>query len=328
VVVGPLKKGLSVALPVISIFFLIFIALSLFSVNTLQSADSRHVFYDLLQNWIVSPWLKIIINILCLSAGAILLSVLTIRHEMVDKQNYIPVFLYVFFNALIMNKELLHPALFANIFILLALNALIDVYREEEALSKIFNAGVYTSLSVFFYLNYTFLIALFFISFSILRPFSWREWIISLLGLVAPVFIYACVGYLANYDFMALLSNMFQLLTFFQKPSVSEYFYPLFITLAVILVVVILHHLSKGLGAKIKTQKAMGLMYWFLLLSLINFFSIGNNPFFPFIASVIPISILFGDYFFSIRQLKIANTIFFLLLAAGSLLFLVHLNVI
>jgi hypothetical protein len=96
----------------------------------------------------------------------------------------------------------------------------------------------------------------------------------------------------------------------------------------VLLVASAFKHFSRGLGQKIKTQKSLGLMYWFLVLSLVNFFSKNNNSYFPLIASVIPISVLLGDYFFYIKQLKIANTVFILILAAGTLLFLVNLNLI
>jgi hypothetical protein len=86
-------------------------------------------------------------------------------------------------------------------------------------------------------------------------------------------------------------------------------------------------HFGRGLGSRIKTQKTLGLMYWFLVLSFVNFFSNNNNSYFPLIASVIPVSILLGDYFYNIRQLKISNTLFFLLLASGALLFLMKLNI-
>ena len=181
---------------------------------------------------------------------------------------------------------------------------------------------------MFFYINYAFFIIFFFIVLLILRPFSWREWLVGITGLIAPVFIYFCIGYLINIpytDFFTYLSNLF---TNFQKPLLSEYFYPLFLCLLLLILFGIGKHFTNGLGGKIKTQKNLGLMYWLLLLSLINFFSKNNNSYFPLIASIIPISVLLSDYFYNIKQLKISNTLFFLLLASGALLFLMNLNLI
>jgi hypothetical protein len=161
-----------------------------------------------------------------------------------------------------------------------------------------------------------------------LRSFSWREWIISLMGFTAPLFIYACLGYLLNFDFSSLFKNIIGLFSFFQKPLLSEYFYPLLITLIILIILTILKHLSQGLGSKIKTQKGLGIIYWFLLLSLVNFFAQRNYHYFPLVGSIIPLSILFSDYFYNIKQLKIANTLFFILLAAGSLLIFMKLGVI
>ncbi|MGZ3885383.1 MAG: DUF6427 family protein [Bacteroidia bacterium] len=325
-IVGPLKKGLKGALPVIIPFFLACFISSFFTVSNSIPADSRNIFYSLIQNSVHSATMIYLLNAVCLITGATLITYFTVKHEIVDKQNFIPAFLYLFFCALTLTRGLVHPPLFSNIFILLALNAILDSYRAENALAKIFNAAFYTCIAMFFYLNYAFFILLYFISLFILRPFSWREALIGLLGLISPVFIYACIGYLANFNARGFLNDLIDLVLFFQKPLLSEYFYPVFISITILLILAISKHLTKGLGSKIKTQKTMGLVYWFLLLSVVNFFAKNNNFYFPCIASIIPLSILLGDYFFNIRQLKIANTLFFLLLASGSFLVLMHLN--
>jgi hypothetical protein len=328
VFVGALKRGLQSALTVVSLFLILFIALSAFFVNTSPSIDSRNILYELITDRSLPFFAVILINILVLAAGVFLVSAFTIRHEIVERQNYVPAFLYLFFSGLLLSKDIAHPAVIANIFVLLSLNSLVDTYRQENTLSKLFNAALYCSLAFFFYLNYSILILLFFISLIMLRPFSWREWMISVMGFFAPLFIYACLGYLLNFDFMALFKDMVGLFTFFQKPLLSEYFYPLFAAIVILLLLTVLKHFSQGLGSKIKTQKGMGIVYWFLLLSCIDFFSQNNDLYFPLAASVIPLSILFGDYFYNIKQLKIANTLFFILIATGSLLILMRLGVI
>jgi hypothetical protein len=328
VFVGPLKHGLQSALTIVSLFFILFIVLSPFVVTPSFSTDSRHILYNVISRSDLSFPVVLTINSLVLLLGAFLISVFTIRNEIVEKTNYIPAFLYIFFSALTMSKGWLHPSLFANIFLLLSLNTLTDTYREDNALSRIFNAAIYCCIAFFFYLNYSILILLFFISLVMLRSFSWREWIISLMGFMAPLFIYACLGYLLNFDYIDLFKNILGLFSFFQKPLLSEYFYPLFITLIILILLTILKHFTQGLGSKIKTQKGLGIIYWFLLLSFINFFSQRNYHYFPLVASIIPLSILFSDYFYNIKQLKIANTLFFLLLAAGSLLIFMKLGII
>ena len=327
-VIGVLKKGLTRALPVIILFFLLFIILSFFSSTNLNSTNYDSILYTILQKNLSSTFAITVFNIICFGIGAVLISVYTIRQELVEKSNYIPSFLYVFFGAINLSNTLLHPSLVANVFILLSLIYITDTYREEEVLSKIFNGALFTSLATFFYINYAFFILFYFIALLILRAFNWREWLVTLLGLIAPVFVYFSIGYLINIPFLDYLTYVLNLFTNFQKPLLSEYFYPLFFCLLILLILGVGKHFGKGLGGKIKTQKNLGLMYWLFILSLINFFSKNNTFYFPLIASIIPLSILLADYFYHIRQLKIANTLLFLLLASGALLFLMHLNLI
>lgn len=327
-VVGVLKKGLTPALPVVILFFVLFVVLSFFSTTHSNPANYENVLYAWLQSRFTGVFLITLINIICLAAGAVLISFYSVRQEVVEKTNYIPSFLYIFFSAITLNHSLLHPSLIANIFILLSLNYITDTYREEQALSRIFSSAFCSSLAMFFYINSAFFIPLYFIALLILRPFSWREWIVSFMGLAAPVFIYCCTCYLVNIPFTPFFSYLTDLFINFQRPLLSEYFYPLFLCLIILTVASAIKHFSKGLGSKIKTQKSLGLMYWFLLLSLVNFFSKNNNAYFPLVASVIPLSVLLGDYFYNIKQLKVSNTLFFILLAAGTLLFLMNLNLI
>lgn len=326
-IVGTLKQKFSVAAPVIALCYILMLIPSFFYTSAYISVDSRNVLHFLIQQRLQSNVAVHTVNILVLLIGAMLISYYSIRHEITDKQNYIPAFLYLFFGQIASGTGLTHASFFANIFILSALSSVTSTYRSENVLSGIFNAGFYTGIAVFFYLNYTFFIILFFIALIIIRPFNWREWLIGVLGFLIPVFIYSCMGYLFNYDFTIFFDNFFDLFSYFQKLLISEYYYPLFVFTCILLIIVVFNHLKNGLGSKVKTQKLTGLMYWFLVLSFINFFSKNNDYYFPALASVIPLCILFGNYFYEIKQLKIANTLFFILMAAGSILVLMRLGV-
>ena len=141
-VIGVLKKGLTTALPVIILFFLIFIILAFFSSTNLSPTNYDNILYTILQKNITSTFSITLLNIICFGIGAVLISVYTIRQEVVEKSNYIPSFLYVFFGAITLNNTLIHPSLVANVFILLSLIYITDTYREEHVLSKIFNGAL------------------------------------------------------------------------------------------------------------------------------------------------------------------------------------------
>lgn len=327
-VVGTLKKGLKGALPLIIIYFLVASALNFLITTNSQSDNYESVFYTLLLSNVSSTLAVSLVNLSSLAVGAVLISILAIREEMVEKTNYIPGFLYLLFGSIELGSALIHPSLIANVFILLALIYLIETYREDNVLPMIFKAAFFISLATFFYINYAFYAFLLIICLLVLRPFNWREWTIGFMGLSTPLLIYSSVGYLANYNFHDYLNNLGSLLTNFRKPVISEFFYPLFIVLIILLLLTASKHATRGLGSRIKTQKNLGLMYWLMLLSVINFFAKDNSYYFPLIASIIPISILLSDYFYNIKQLKVANTLFFLLIASSFLLLLMKMNLL
>ena len=99
----------------------------------------------------------------------------------------------------------------------------------------------------------------------------------------------------------------------FQKPVISEYYLVYFIITVFIIVLSIFHYVSKGFGNKIKTIKIKYVIIWLLFLSLIILFYKQTTDMI-LLPCIIPLSIIMGDYLSEIKQLKIANTLLFLLL--------------
>ncbi len=100
-VVGSLKKGLKGALPVLIIFFLVFIIFSVFSTKHSLSDSSVNVLYYQVITGITSKFLVYIFNFTVLALGAVLISFYTIKQEVVDKQNFLPSFIYLFLSAIL-----------------------------------------------------------------------------------------------------------------------------------------------------------------------------------------------------------------------------------
>jgi hypothetical protein len=87
------------------------------------------------------------------------------------------------------------------------------------------------------------------------------------------------------------------------------------------------HYFGKGFGSKVKTQKTKYIMLWLLgLCVLMAFFE--QLPDMLLLSSMIPLSILLGDYIAEIRQLKIANTLLVLFMGTFVLVYLYALGII
>ncbi len=158
-------------------------------------------------------------------------------------------------------------------------------------------------------------IPLSFISLIILRSFNWREWMVLLLGLITPLYIYLSICYLTSEDYFAVFSMMREATSSIQKPIVSEYYFGFIFIVVLSFGFAFIRYLSKGFGSKVKTQKTKYVLLWMLLFCIIImlFEQISDMILLP---CIIPLSIFIGDYLAEIKQLKIANTLLIIILGA------------
>ena len=323
-VVGPLKNSLQSALVIMIPACLILFGLSIWimppeaAVNKLYP---QHILYNYIDYRLSSVWLIQSLNFLIILAGAVAVNFLAINQEVVNKNNYLPAFLYMVFAFSANSNSFIHPALLANLCVLIALYFFMDTYRVDNALSALFKAAFFMGLSPFFYTEYLLLFPLCFMMLVILRTFHWREWGVTLLGFLLPLYLFMGLSYLSGKDIWRIFTVFQETVAAFQKPSVSEYFYPFLLMIVVMLVLMVASYLTKGFGPKIKTQKTKYILVWLFVLLGINIF-IGNDSDFIFIANTIPLSILLGDYLAEMRQLKISNTLLFLIMAGLAVIYL------
>jgi hypothetical protein len=286
----------------------------------------QHVLYNFIDFRLNSAWLIQACNILVILAGAAMTSLLSISQEITGKNNYLPAFLYLLFAFTTTTNAFIHPALLANLCVLVSLYYFIGTYRVDHALPDLFKASFFMGLAPFFYTNYLLLLPLCFMTLIILRPFQWRDWAITLLGFLLPLYLFMSMSYLVNEDMWRMLSAFRDTMGSFQKPLVSEYYYPFLFMLLILLVLTIASYVARGFGAKIKTQKAKYVLLWLTLLVSINVF-LNNDSDFLFVSCIIPFSILIGDYLAELHQLKIANTLLFLLIGGFMVVYLHKLSV-
>ncbi len=204
---------------------------------------------------------------------------------------------------------------------------MINSYRKDYVLTEVFKSGIFIGLASFFCIHYIIVFPLIFIALIILRPFNWREWIIMLIGLLTPLYLYVSVCYLTTTNAFAVFGMMKEAISSLQKPIISEY-YIAFILMSVLgIIFSLLHYLSKGFGGKVKTQKTKYVLLWMLLFCLFMMFfeQVSDMILLP---CIIPLSIFIGDYLAEIKQLKIANTLLVLFIGSFSIIYLHALGVI
>lgn len=283
-------------------------------------SEQTHILFNSLFSNQSSFWFKKIIIFFSITIGAILVNFLAINEEITSKTNYLPAFIYILFGYSTSINSAIEPILIANLCFIPALLFMMASYRQETALSIFFNTGLCLGLSCFFYSYYILVFPVAYIALAIIRSFNWREWLILLIGFFTSFYMYGSVCYLKGEPIFKAFTIITESLASAQWPLVSEYYLLFLIVLTVVFVFAIFHYISKGFGNKIKTIKNKYILLWLLLFLLMAIFysQHSNMLFMPY---AIILSILLGDYLAEIKQLKVANTLLFLIIVGFSMVY-------
>jgi hypothetical protein len=325
---GLLNKGFRGSLALLIGLYLVAMVFVYMAPTGLESHHYPNLFYNYFTHYVSGKWVIVLLNFLFIGLGVLLISLIAINQEIVDKLNYFPVFLYLLLCIVSVNPKEITPQLLTNVFVLFAVFKLLDTYRNEKVLNQIFEAAFLLSCSAFITISSIISFPLFFIILLILRPFHWREWVIALLGFFVPVFIYECMAYLTNFNQWYLYDAIALFFQSLKAPSFSEYYLPITISLFILLVISILYNLMNGFGNTVKKQRAKSILLWYLFFSLFGFFSGGANSSSIILTYAFPLSFFIGDLFYNLKRIKITNTILAILLFCVVLVFLGQYNIL
>jgi hypothetical protein len=319
---GLLNKGFRGSVAFLIVIFLCGALITIFVPNNKEIQDYPNLFYNYFIKHISNKALVVFINYFFLALGVLFISLISVDQEVVEKQNYFPVFIYLLLGIACVNPFQVSSQIVANVFVLYAIYKLLGTYRRENVLSEIFAAAFWLSVSLFVNISSIIDFPLFFIILLVLRPFYWRELIVAMLGFFLPLFLYESLAYLCDFNRWYIFDATKLFFEFLKVPSFSEYFLPLSALLFLLLLVSILWSLRYGFGNTVKKQRSRVILIWFLFFSTFGFFSGGANSNNIILTYSFPLCFFIGDFLFGLKQLKISNTILTLLVFCVVLIFL------
>lgn len=246
---------------------------------------------------------------------AFLLNYIVNKYEILTKPSFLPALFYIVFMSIDNAMLTLHPFIFANIFIMLAIYKLVSSYQKDSAFSNAFDAGILFSLSTLFYFPSIVFLPLLGIGFVLFRPFNWREWIISLLGVVLPyAFVFAYYFLNDTPDHWWNIKAFFPHLLEQPKLVVPNSFY---FMLSLILLIIFFSFKKLFTGfyeASQKNKKGVLLLFWTSALTLLSLFIAPKASIQNYSLLAIPFSVFCANYFLKIKKAWWGELLFFLLL--------------
>ena len=240
------------------------------------------------------------------------------KHEVLYKASWMPALIYLLICTILPPFFWFHPLIFANSILLFALDKLFYLYKSEHPLSFEFDSAFLMAMAALFYFPLIIFIVFYFVSILLLRPFSWRDWIVGMLGFVLP-FFFAFVYYFWN--------NM--LLTFYERVFISGikrqielhsvYLHGYTFTLLLVAVIGTLSiiRLRANFYKNVsKTRLNQQVIIFYFVCTVLTLLVSNEELLYRFCIVALPLSVFVAYYLVSSKRLIIAELI--LLLFIGS----------
>jgi len=237
--------------------------------------------------------LQILLSIALIIVQAYLISRIVIEHRMSRVNSLIPGAVFALFACAALEPESMSSILIANLFFVLSLRSLFQIYKKHRPIGTIFNAGFFLGLAVLFYFPYAFYFLAVLLGLNSLRKQDLKELFQLLTGFLAVLFL-AGVFFFYNDK----LNHLYAISGFHFKWPELIFDNPLFYLkpAATLLLFSVIIGFQNNLRKKKKFDsiKKIELTYWILFIGFIILFFLKKPSEDYFILISTPIAILAG----------------------------------
>lgn len=264
------------------------------------------------------PYFHNFMALILIVCEAILLNYILNKFEIMAKKTAMPAIFYCLLMSCCKPLTHFYPLLFSNFFILLALFKIGLSYRVDEAFSKIFDASFFIATASLFYFPSIIIYPLIWVTLIVIRPFIWREWVISLIGLVLPyLFVVVYYFWTDKVNFLLYDKIFFPssdaLLTLNNQ---RESFVAVSILLILLLTLSVVTLLRGWPVNTILSRNFLVVLFWLLGLAILSYSMAPVFNITYLAVAAIPLAVFIANYFLMTRFKWISELIFILFIVA------------
>ena len=251
------------------------------------------------------PWLYMGLAFILLLAEALVLNTMLAEFKISPKNSYLSAFLYILLMSSSPNLLTLHPFLIVNAFIIAILMLLLEIKNKDDCYREIFLCGILTGVGSLFYFKAVGLLITIWIFILLYRSFTWREWFISLLGVVT-VYVYLFAYFFLKDQLSVVLFDyrrVFSAMNFggdFRTPSVYHY-----ITFALIVILFLISTVKMFVLSHekvIHVRKGLYAIFWLLAVNALSVLFLVKNLMYEFSYTLLPLSVLVAYYYLNLKK--------------------------
>ena len=276
----------------------------------IQTAPLSRIFFHYLSSIDNHILWSLIASGLIVFLQALLLNYIVSQHSILHRDTFLPGLFFILLNSFYPQQAELTPQLISNTFIILLFQRLCFLYESQKPLLLVFDAGLYLGLGILF--NYDLLIFLPFILISVVifTSFNIRYLIISILGILVPLYFTAIMFYL--YDDLNEL--IFYVKQSFEKQLLKTFNTSIiqFIPWAILFPIVFIsgfelqQHFFRN---KVKTRRIIQSVGLMMLFGIFSLFIENTNFIYAICYLSVPMSIITAYYFISEKRFLLKELI-------------------
>ncbi len=277
-----------------------------------QSAPLFAIMGPFIENF---PLLQVLTAWVFLILQAFLINYVVTSKGLMDRYTLLPALLYIVVMSSSFSMLWLHPVLFANLFLILALNKIFDSYHEKHVAREVYNVGLLVAMAGLFYAPAALFFLMSLASLFVYRVANLRGLLAHLTGFATPFFFLIIVYYLTDSLHANLaLQEHFSLFGVFNQ-DFSPYLQVLLAFLGLLFFIsffrVTFSHIT---DQPVRTRKRFNVLTWFFSVALLSVLAAG-----PFLQNhyammMIPLSMFLAVSFMEMKKNRWAEVIFSLLI--------------
>lgn len=229
----------------------------------------------------------------------------------INERTFLPALFYTMLTGLFPQYQVLNPAIFAAVFLMMAIKRVMEAYRVQGIAYSFYDAGLLIGIGSLFYANLIWFGLVTIIGVLLLRTVNFREMLLSILGIATPFVLGAGLYYSigkAPADFFSLLHYnllgkdfVFALI----PPGIAGLIFSSLLVLASLL------QLFAQLGSKkIQSRKMFSMLIWILVISVLIFLILPSVSVEMIYIGAIPVSYLLTNYFIFLKRKVLPEILF------------------
>ncbi len=273
----------------------------------LFSGEASHTPYDsLLLNSIlhIPVFLQMLISVALVSVGAIYLNHVSVKHEIIYRHSYLPALLYLVLMSFHKDVVRFHPLLVSNLLIIMALDKTFSLFKNDKPVSFVFDSSFLIAVATLLYFPAFILFFLLLYAIYSLRSFSFREFLIAVIGFGLPFFFISVYGFWTD-SLGSATKNFFARFSIHKIEegiAATNQLLAFAVFLALLILLSLIRLRTNFYRNAIKARSTQEILFLFFIFTAAGFLFLPKISFYHFTQLAIPFSVFLAYYFISAKK--------------------------